>query len=253
MIPSVGKQEIGRSLSNNLGSHIAVGIGGTAPAIGDRNLQFEVWRGEITARAYDPATSKLHFKTNIPDVLDLTVVEVALIVDSANEVYSTLISTADADMEDWTGGTWTGTGVRMGGAGINVSSSTATLNNVRANLSSYGSRDQIQLAYHAPTGGGTVTLTLYTTPTDYYRGAFTAVAGYNIATFTLQGMTATGSPDLSNIEDLTLQHSGAGSVTMDAVRAVRTEFNSTLVQRSVITPRVKSAGVPMDIEVSITI
>jgi hypothetical protein len=253
MIPTVGVAEAGRTLANYLGSHIAVGIGGTAPALADQNLQFEIWRGDITARAFDPDTRTVHFKTTIPAVLDMTVVETALIASDSNEIYSSLISAADADSETWAGGTWTATGVRMGDAGINLVAATATMTGVQVNLSSFGPRDFIQMAYYAATGGGTGTLTLYTTDTSYYRGTFTVAAGYNVVGFKVEDLVATNSPDLSNIEKITVAHSGAGSLTLDAIRAVRSEVNSTLVQRSVITPTVKRPGVPMDIEVSLVV
>lgn len=253
MIPTAGIQAVGRTLSLYLGSHIAVGIGGQAPALGDQNLQFEIWRGEITARAFDPSTRKLHFKTTIPAALDFTVVETALIASDANEIYSSLISTADADSETWAGGTWTGTGVRMGAAGINLAAATATMTGVQANLAAFGARDYIEMAYYSPVGGGTGTLTLYTTDTSYYRGTFTVVAGYNVVRFQVQSLTATSNPDLANIDKITLTHAGAGSVTLDAIRAVRSEVNSTLVQRSVITPIAKRVGVPMDVEVSLDV
>ena len=181
MILTNGKRAIGNTLSNALGTHIAIGIGGTLPTVADQYLEFEVWRGEINARAFDPDTNTVHWKTTIPAEFEGSVVEVALIAADLNEVHSMLITTAVEDVESWTGGTWTTEGIRMGPTGINVAAGTATLTGMTTNLSSFSPKDYFQMAYNATVAGDTVTVTIYTDDANYITGNFTLSAGYHIA------------------------------------------------------------------------
>lgn len=253
MILTDGKRAIGDTLANNLGTHIAVGIGGQLPTVADRHLEFEVWRGSINARAFDPTTNTIHYKSTIPPEFEGTVVEVALITADANEIHSSLITTAIEDVEDWVGGTWTDEGVRMGPDGINVSDEVASLTGLSLNLSSFSFKDYFQMAYYAPTGGGTATVTLYTDEDDYLRTSFPIIEGYNIAERRLEAFTAEDTPDLANITGVDVEHSGAGSVTVDVMRAMKKDVESVMVKRSVIDPRAKSVGMAMDVEESIKI
>lgn len=251
MILTNGKKAIGNTLANNLGTHIAIGISGKLPTVADTHLNFEVWRGEINARAFDPSTNTIHYKTTIPAEFECSVVEVALITADANEIHSTLITTAVQDAEPWDGGTWVTGGVRMGPDGINVAAGTATLTGMSVDISSYSPRDFFQMAYHAPTGGGTVTVTLLTDEENFITRAFPLVAGYNVAESRLEDFVITGTPDLATIRSVVLEHSGAGSVTMDVMRAVRKDVESVMVKRSVMSPVTKFAGQAMDVEESL--
>lgn len=253
MILTNGKRAIGDVLANNLGTHIAVGVGGQLPTVADKYLQFEVWRGDITARAFDPATNTIHYKSTIPAEFEGSIVEVALITADSNEVHSTLITTAVEDTETWEGGTWTTEGIRMGPDGINIAAGTATLTGLSTNLSSFTLKDYFQMAYHAPVGGGTATVTLYTDDENYIAATFDVIEGYNIAESRLEDFVSTGVPDLANITKVSLEHAGAGSITMDVMRALRKDIEFVMVKRSVIAPVTKVAGMPMDVEESIKI
>lgn len=253
MIVDSGMLVIGDSLANNLGTHIAVGIGDRPVTATDNSLQFEIWRGEIDTRAYDPATGAVHFKSTIPSDFETSVLEVALLASGSGEAYSMLITTVAQDEESWEGGIWSGTGIRMGPEGLNVAGTTATLTGMDSNLSTFSAKDNVQVAYFAPAGGGEVTITLFTDEEDYMAFNIPVTAGYNIFATKFENMTSAGIPDLANIKYMTLAHSGSGSFTLDAIRAVKGEGDTELIQRQIVPVAIKRAGSSMDVEVSINI
>lgn len=247
MITSEGRTESGRVLANYLGSHVAVGIGSTAPSATDTSLVFEVFRAPVRSRAYDPNTKRVVITATIPDHLELYVAEIGL-VNSADSGGG-LVTTFDSNSEEWVGGSWTSTGIRVGADGLNLSASSATTAAGSRNaLSNYRSSDVIQVAYYGE--GGTVQVSFENTAADYHHFSFTANTGYNVYSIPVSSLTKVGSPDLSSSTGVTVTHSGTGSVTMDAIRVNSISEEESLIVRQVMgAARRKVAGMPMDIEI----
>lgn len=249
MITNAGMSEIGNTLAQRLGTHIAIGVGDGAAAAGDSDLQFEVWRGLVETRAFDPSTNTIYLKTSVPAEYEGRVLEVGLLASGINESESTMITTVDQASESWTGGTWVTNNVRIGSDGIALNGGTVTLTGITSNLSSFGPKDFIQIASWSSGSVTAPTLRLYSDDTSYFQTTISAPGGFNVTSVAIEDLAVTGSPDLSNISELTIS---GNSVTIDAIRAVKLGGDSRLIKRNIVSNQ-KIAGVPMDIEVAISI
>lgn len=251
MITNEGMLEIGETLTQRLGTHIAIGIGDETVNAADSDLQFEVWRGQIETRAYDPETNTIHLKASVPAELDVNVFEVGLLASGINEAETVLITSMDEAGETWDGTfNWTDANTRMGTEAIELTGGTAVLTGINSNLSSFGLKDYIQIASWSASSTTAATLTLLSDEDNYFETSILAPGGFNVTTVRVEDMTATGLPDLSNISSIEVS---GNNIVVDAIRAVKLGGESRLIKRNVISPVIKTPGVSMDVEVSITL
>lgn len=250
MIVTSGKRRIGDAISAGVASHIAVGVGSAESTMDMNRLQFEVERAPIDFAVYDPNTDEIHFKATFREDLDMTITEVALIYAVGNE--NVLVFTADDQFESWSGGTWQTTNARIGANGIGVTGATATLNNANLSVYQFGAQDKIYLAYNG--GAGTVTVRLLTDSSNYYEYTFAAASGYNVHEQNFGDMTSVGTPDPFNIRNVSIEHSGATGIVVDAMRIEKSDGGDELVvRRKLDTPINKEVGYPLDIEMALTL
>lgn len=253
MITNQGNNVIGRALADFMGTHIVVGVGEDAATEEDSSLKFETYRAEVRVRSYDPTTGRIVYAATLPDHLTMNISEVGLVTSSASEFAGDLISTFDPSFEEWIGGTETSTNMRVGGVGRNVALGTASTTFYgRTALSNATIGDTIQVAYFG--NGGNVEVRLGNSSTEYFSFNFPASAGYNVYSTLISSMTKTGSPDISSITEMSIIHSGTGSVTLDAIRVNSVNDEESMIVRQVFsTMYPKIAGVPLDIEVPVVI
>lgn len=251
MITVAGSAAIGRMLAESMGGYIAVGAGTGAPHVNDERLDFEVYRAAIRSRSYDPTSKVIVYTATVPDSVELTVNEVGLMSSSHSELPGGFVAMFDPGSEEWSGGTWTTSNVRVGSDGLNISGATATATGAsRIALANTGKSDMIQVAYHG--AGGNVEVRLTNTEDDYFSMTFPAGTGYGVYSTRIHQLTPVGSPEIVSVEGVTVIHSGAGSVTMDAVKVTPEISEEDLILRQRFLPgHRKVAGMPLDIEVPV--
>lgn len=237
MITTYGRNYFKRYLSgqNVPATSFAVGIGSTAASINDTKLQFEFYRVPIDLISYDFATDKLIFKGTLPEELMGRIHEVGIFSLADNPVAGVsnnrIITTFDSEDEDW-GTTATfvsGSGNRLGADALTATpSASATtshiMSNVGIDLSASLSSDTFTFAYNVDNANtANIKLRFRTDDTNYYEKTIsTPTTGYKIDTFTKGSLTAVGSPnwlDINEIEvSVTATSGGAASVWFDGVR-----------------------------------
>lgn len=248
-----GRVSIGEAIAQFTATHIAVGIGTTPPTPTDSELEFEVYRGEITSRAYDPVTGRVVFKTVIPDNVEASIAEVALIQSEGGYEGSTMLFSANPASEEWAGGTWATGGVRIGAEGLQVSGGEAVLDEISHSMTEYDPASELQLAYNG-SGAGDVTVQLRTDDTNYFEYTFTAAEGFNVHSIRFADTIRVGVPDDGLIQEISVAHAGTGSVVLDALRVRVSNDDSTFIDRSLVDPiHVKQQGRSLDVEVPLVI
>lgn len=249
MITTAGSAAVGRLLADGLAGYIAVGSGTAVPTVDDERLEFEVYRAPIRSRSYDPNTRTIVYTATVPDDVALTVNEVALVGSSYSTLPGGFIANFDSGSEEWDGGNWVEENIRVGDEGLNIAASTASSTGAtRVALSSTGKSDSVQVAYFG--AGGNVEVRLTNTDTDYFSMTFPAGSGHGVFTIPIHALTVVGEPEIISVNGVTVIHTGAGSVTMDAIKVTPMIADEDIVVRQRFTPgRKKIAGMPMDIEV----
>lgn len=263
MITSQGKSVIFRYLTGYLpriGQSIAIGIGSTSENVNDTNLSFETERIPVTLVSTDIVNNKIIFKGTVPQEYVGYIYEVAVWYGSPPNTAgsSALIIEFDSDTEAWSPATWNTALARIGTDALQVAGgSSSTLRDFSLDLSAYSDADFISLAYYADAAINNVSVTFNTDDTNYYTYTFAAATGYEVKSFGKNLMTATGTPDWSNITAITVSATGTGNVVFDGIRV---EDNDTLsndyalVARSVLSsPKFKTDDSEMDIEYALVI
>lgn len=254
MITLSGHAEMGRTIAENLGSAIAVGVGSSNPGLDDRALEFEVFRSDIRARAFDPETGIITLSATIPSSVELSISEVSILDTPASSTASNgMLAVFDPSMEEWEGGTWVSSNVRIGGEGLRVTAGTInTSTNTRVSLAETRYSDDIQVAYFGE--GGTATLRLLNTDEDYFSTTFNVQNGYNVFSEQISEFDVTGEPSIHSITGLSVTHQGAGGIVMDAIRVHHLPAEEVLILRQKFsTVYHKAVGIPMDIDIPIEV
>lgn len=254
MITLAGHSEMGRTLAENLGNVIAVGVGSSTPGPDDRSLDFEVYRSDIRARAFDPETGITTFSATIPASVGLSISEVSILDTPASSTATNgMLAVFDPGMEEWEGGTWVAANVRVGYDGLRVSAGEAhTPTTMRVALAETRYSDSIQVAYFGE--GGTATLNLVSTEEDYFSTSFPVQTGYNIFSKQISEFTVTGQPNIHSITGLSVTHAGSGGIVMDAIRVHHLPAEEVLILRQRF-PTVyhKIVGTPLDIDIPVEV
>ena len=261
-------------------SRIILGSGTSTPLATDQFLEFEVFPTSVYFRTLDftQTPTQIVFRSTIPPTFKGVVRESGLStlgginLSDLNDVNDNneIVATFDSDFEAWSISSGVAFHVndlegtprlRVGDSGLEFtvpSTQTKTSTwSANAPLESYISSDKIKVAFHI---SGAVpsqisikfsndSLNFYTLPISSGM-----VVGYNILTFNVSQLVATGNPVIQNTESMTVTVTAAGSqsvVTMDAIRF--DNYSSVekpiLVSRSVLsTPLVVEGGYPFDVE-----
>lgn len=252
MITDVGSLIVGRTLADNLGTHIAVGVGESVPSVGDTGLDFEVFRMPVRVRSYDPQSNTVVLAATMPESLDVVVSEVALLQSSSNAGSFGILENF-SETSEWVNGSHETANMRIGGGGLRVSQEEASVSEnsfgASSDLQNSGS---VEVAYFGE--GGDVEVRLKTGSTDYYSFSFTAEAGYNVYSVPVYNLAVTGEPMLNSINSMSVTHSGTGAVVLDAIRAKADYDDESVIIRQVFNqPFQKIEGMPTDVEISVVV
>jgi hypothetical protein len=273
LITTAGRKAIVDYFAGYIGSlvgSIVVGIGTAAANVADTSLNFEFFRTPVDLSSADYANNGVVFKGTLPDTVEGTIYEVGAWSNysAADQYVSSLLLNFDPNVDTWTAGSYVATNSRIGSAlQLTASASattTSTLADVAFDLSGYSGTDQFSLAYRANNAFvANLKLRLKTDDANYYEYTINTPSSgvYTITSFNKSAMTTTGSPNWANITKVdvstTSTAGGTGSIDFDGLRIEDRNSlreDSVLVSRTVLgTPVVKTAGLPLDVEYTITL
>lgn len=281
MITNEGKNYIKRYLAGQVPSiarSIAFGIGGAAENVADTKLGFEAGRTNVTLVSYDFVTNKLIFKASVDETFDGKIYEAALYSTDAGtlsgEYPSKVITTFDADLEDWadvTSGnvsTFTATGARLGNDSLyhNQAASTTksdALTALSLDLDGYSAADKFVFAFNVQnTATSSIRFQFHTDASNYYQFALGAqTVGYKIVEATKGSALVTGAPNWANITEIRVSSTstagGASQLGFDGIRiddADTYDQDYVMVSRELLAaPFTKEEGKTQEIEFSLDV
>jgi hypothetical protein len=284
IVTTLGKEAILKYLSREsyeYASRLVIGCGSTAASATDEFLSLEMFATSINFKTldYTKTPTQLVFRSTLPSTFNGVIYESGIttgggsILSDLNSVndYQELVATFDPDFENWS----ISSGVafhtndlegtprlRVGKYGLQItapSSSTrqSTLDSVVPVLP-YISSDKIKVALHiSGSVPSSVIVKLSNDGLNYYSLTIPSTnlsLGYNIVNYNVGQLIATGSPEISQTQSISVIVNSSASqsvVTMDAIKfdSMSDLEKPILVSRSVLsTPLVVEGGYPFDIE-----
>lgn len=276
MITASGRTFFKRYLANQgttLAGALAIGVGSKAENINDQTLEFEYIRVPVELTSYDFSSDRLIFKGTLPADATGKIYEIGLWTDEVNPGIngtgsSRILTTFDSATETWTNGTYDSTTVRIGADSLkHTPAASATVESINAtqnlDLGDYSNSDKFLLAYNCDNANtASIAIRFYTDASNYYSfSASSPAAGYHVQVFDKGNATITGSPDWSNITQMsiltTAKAGGAASVEYDGIRIEDVDTISPtygLIARKVLSsPVVVNGGIEMDIEYALAV
>lgn len=260
MIVNKGKELIIRYLagrSEAWAGAVELGVGETAAALTDENLEFPYVRVPVEYGDYNTANNEVILRAVLPTDVSGQFHEIGVFSNEdfpEAEQGNTMIAafndvdtvyTSDVGVTDTAN-------VRLGSLGYLLSSAgyvRALLPTLGSELSGYTATDEFVLAYNLTSGTPSVSLRFESTLTDYYEHTFTASAGYNIESVQKQNMTQVGTPSWGTVSSAYVS-TDAGTIMIDGL-AVRDSVQIStygMVARTVLgTPLVKASGVETEV------
>ena len=284
IVTNLGKEAILKYLSREsyeYASRLVLGCGSNAASVSDEFLSLEMFATSINFKTldYTKTPTQLVFRSTLPSTFNGVIYESGIttgggsILSDLNSVndYQELVATFDPDFENWS----ISSGVafhtndlegtprlRVGKYGLQItapSSSTiqSTLDSVVPVLP-YISSDKIKVALHiSGSVPSSVIVKLSNDGLNYYSLTIPSnnlSLGYNIVNYNVGQLIATGSPEISQTQSISVIVNSSASesvVTMDAIKfdSISDLEKPILVSRSVLsTPLVVEGGYPFDIE-----
>lgn len=249
MITTAGARWIRQYMSQQVETmveSVAFGIGSTAPTVNDTDLEYEVLRGQITFRSYDPTTGEVALRVEVPNDQAARITEVGLWANASDNdgtAQSQQLVDFDDEVEPWAA---TGTFVANSRVGLKAlqitANGTSTLTTEGLSLEAYSGQDQFALAIGPTlTGSCTLNVRFRTDASNYFNFSTTVNAGGVIKKFTKSAAVRTGNPSWDAINDIQFIVSGATSLSMrlEGLRVLNSEnalSDYVLVARQVIAP-----------------
>ncbi len=273
LITTEGERLILRYLSGNaasLGAAIGLGVLASPATINDTRLGFEVYRATIDVRSFDYDTNTVLFKGTVEQNAEFTLYEAGLWSTESNalgSLDSTLLTTFDPDVEEWTNVTVDATQSRTTIDSVRVdataNSTTSPRTIVDMDLAGYSTEDIFSLAFYKA-NNNISSISLYF-GNSLTGGSFkltktvsTMPVGYNVVQFKKGDFVVTGGIAWDDIDTLGIDVTAggtAGYVILDGIRVEDTDTpdqDHVLVSRTTMTsPLVKSSTAPMDVEYSL--
>lgn len=244
-----------------IGDSLSFGIGSTAAALTDTDLDFEIYNVKVVQVGIDVAARKLIYKVTIPADVIGTFKEVCLWSGKQAQPglnSQDVITSLNQAAEIWAGGTWdTGSKINNSTYRIDAATSGTTVaynNALNKDLGGITLQDKIVLAYQAVANTASIRIDVGTDSANRYSTVVNnSGTGYKIVEIPVANFTKTGNPDWSNVTyiafSLTANSSGAGSVKVDGMRINRAITDGVLVSRQVLsTEIVKENSAPLDAE-----
>lgn len=266
MITNAGKDTIKKYFGKQvggIGGAIALGVGTTAETVGDTKLAFEAVRASTGSVRSDLTNSRIIFKATFAPGIVAEIREVGLYQDAASTSRLKHLSIGQGSRAQWTNGLFGTQFGRVNTQTVKIdapagTSTTASINNMSQDISSYVTSDTVALAFYS-TNLTSVKLRLGSDANNYQQFTFTPQAGYNTVRATLGSATVVGAPDLSAMDYIAaIPTAGAGSTGSLYLDGLAVEDNSitdnVLVMRKVLaTPLVPDAFISTDVELSLVI
>lgn len=250
---------------------LVMGIGSTAANIADKRIEIEVTRSNISNVGVDYANNAVVFRAQIDAVENFTIYEIGAhsIEKESAIIASQIIIDFNEEQDAWTVGTWSATNSRVGSAlQITTAGASQTSNSeiagIEIDISQYSDIDQFVWAYRANNANvASISIVFKTDDANYYTATIATPANgvYSISSINKGSFVSTGTPSWANITKVLVRvvssAGGAASVDFDAVRLEDADANreeSVIVSRAVLgAPVVKTAGLPIDVEYTVTI
>jgi hypothetical protein len=273
LITTEGERLILRFLSGNapsLGAAIGLGVLGTPATVNDVRLGFEVYRATVDVRSIDYDANIVLFKGSIEQNAEFTLYEAGLWsteVNSLGATDSSMLTTFDTTVEDWTNTTVDATQSRTSVDSVRVDATASATTSSRAtvdmDLSGYSTDDIFSLAFYKA-NNNIASIALYFGNSlsggnfKLVKTVSTLPVGYNVLQFRKGDFAVTGTMAWNAIDILGVDVTAgatAGYVILDGIRIEDTDTTDqdhVLVSRTVMTtPLVKSNTAPMDVEYSL--
>lgn len=284
IVTALGKEAILKYLSREsyeYASRIVLGCGSATALVSDQFLSLEMFATAINFKTldYTQTPTQIVFRSTLPSTFNGVIYESGVttlggpILSNLNSVndYQELAATFDPDYESWS----TDTGIqfhtndlegtprlRIGKYGLEITAPSSTTR--QSTLSSvvpilpYISSDKIKVALHISGSlPSSVMVKLSVDGLNYYTLTIPSTdlaLGYNIVTYNIGQLIATGSPEISQTQSISVIVNSSASqsiVTMDGIKFDNYSDleKPILVSRSVLaTPLVVEGGYPFDIE-----
>lgn len=284
IVTTSGKEAILKYLSREsyeYASRIVLGCGSTTATASDEFLSLEMFATAINFKTldYTQTPTELVFRTTLPSTFNGVIYESGITTNGGvtlsnlNSVNDNpeLAATFDPDYEDWTTDAnivfhtndLEGTPrLRVGKYGLQITAASSTVR--QSTLSSivpilpYISSDKIKVAMHISGSlPSSVIVRLSNDGLNYYTLSIPSAnlsLGYNILTYNIAQLIATGSPEISQTQSISVIVNAAASQTVVTMDAIKFDNYSDLekpilVSRSVLSsPLVVEGGYPFDIE-----
>ncbi len=284
IVTTLGKEAILKYLSREsyeYASRLVLGCGSNTASVADEFLSLEMFATSVNFKTldYTKTPTQLVFRSTLPSTFNGVIYESGITTDGGSVLsdlnsvndYQELAATFDPDYESWS----ISTGVefhtnnlegtprlRVGKYGLQItvpSSSTrqSTLDSIVPVLP-YISSDKIKVALHISGSiPNSIIIRLSNDGLNYYSLTIPSAnlsLGYNIVTYNIGQLVATGSPEISQTQSISVIVNSSASqsiVTMDAIKfdGLSDLEKPILVSRSVLsTPLVVEGGYPFDIE-----
>lgn len=247
IITDRGRKVIGDFLSGSRSSWsdtIAIGSGDSTPQQSDQFLDMEFRRDEVDLRSYDSVNNKIKLRSRVPASAVGKIYELAVFAtSSSNKIFSVspIISTFDASVENWQGGSTNTTDHRIGNSARDLALSASTESaylDFEGDLRAYNNETKFRLAYSSTGTFSSVVVRLRSSASDYREYTFTPPSsGYQVESWQLQDFSITGSSEWNEIYRLEIIASGTGTIAFDGLSAtdeVNDDPSNILVSRALV-------------------
>lgn len=266
MITNLGKVVTLNNLSQgerSLVSHVAVGSVGTVATVNDLTMAAEWARAEVRFIVADQVASKLLIKAVLPAPLEGKIYEIGAYVSEEDEIDQVL--TTFESLEGWTG-TFTTANTRAGEESLSVTASasatvSSTISSLLMDISTGGKNDDVfRFAVNVSNSNcNWIDYVFKENSSNYATARIVPSSGYNVYTVSRSALTVTGTPVLSNVQELTVSVNAkpSGSVTVDfdfaRIDAAHDSVSGTVLvaRQELSVPVVKLKGIEQEIETSI--
>lgn len=252
MITTAGARWIRQFMSQQvetIAESVAFGIGSTTATVNDTDLEYEVLRGPVTFRSYDPNTGEVVFRVEVPTDQAARITEIGLWANASDNdgtAESQTLVDFNEDNEPWTlaaSHTFIANS-RIGDSALNIEANgTSTLVTDGLSLDMFGGQDQFALAIGpVQVGSATLNIRFRQDADNYFSFSTTVNAGGVIKKFTKSEAVRTGNPSWDTINDIQFIVSGltsGGSFRLEGLRVLNSEnalADYVLVARQTIAP-----------------
>ena len=269
LLTTEGKFAILRFLAEQGGTvagAICVGVGTTAAAVTDKQLEFEVVRGDVNVVSPDYTNTAIIYKADLPIEMRMDIREIGMWTSKGEAENSGLILNFDQTSEAWSAGSWETTTRRIGPNALSVAASasgstTTNLTDIFFSIDGMSPSDTFALSYNVANAfTSSIQVRFMTDASNYYSYTIAAPgAGYRVSRFSKSQLTKTGNPtDITQVSIInTATAGGTSTVILDGLRTDDGDYNdpgSVLLSRAILgSPIEKPAGVPFEIEYTLDV